>query len=136
MAWGRPLCDPKDTSVVIDAFIRWCENEGYNPVWCCVDAETERVLAEEFDWRAISCIQEDALDPREVDPEQSKEVRRHVKAAQKTGVKVIQEDGVPPEDIREKIDALIKEWKDARTGTQVSNPYLRPFSLSHFFSLP
>lgn len=121
IAWGRPLCEKKDIPVVVDAFIRWAEKEGYNPVWCCADEDTERTLAEDHHWRAISCIQEDALDPREVNPEESKEVRRHIKAAEKDGVRVIREDGVPPEDVRNKIDALVQEWKENRTGTQVSS---------------
>ena len=127
IAWGNPLCEGRQLKEVVSTFLKWCEREGFSPIWCCVSDPTERVLAEELGWRAVCCIQEDVLDPRRAEPEKNKEVRRHIRGAQRAGCRIIEEDGVPNEKVRREIDKLIQEWKTSRKGTQVHTTNVEPW---------
>lgn len=111
----------------IDAFLKWCDHEGYSPIWACADDRVEKILAETHGWRAVMCIQEDALDPRTAEPEKNKEVRKHIRGAERAGCKIIEEDGVPDEKVQQEINALIEEWKAGRKGTQVHTTNVEPW---------
>ncbi|KAL5494806.1 DPS1_1 [Sanghuangporus weigelae] len=127
IAWGNPLCHPSDLPEVVDAFLKWCDMEGYSPIWSCVSLPVEKILAETYGWRAVCCIQEDVLDPRTSQPEKNKEVRKHIRHAEKLGCRIIEEHGVPAPEVQDEINALIKEWKSGRKGTQVHTTNVEPW---------
>lgn len=125
--WGNPLCEKSQYPEVVDVFLQWAEQNRYKPVWTCVNEEMEKLLAKDKGWRAVMCIHEDVLDPTKVNPEQNKEVRKHIRAAQKKGCKIIEEDGEPADEVKKEIDEVIKQWKANRTGTQVHTTNVEPW---------
>ncbi|EJD08220.1 uncharacterized protein FOMMEDRAFT_25366 [Fomitiporia mediterranea MF3/22] len=127
IAWGNPLCTPEQVPQVVNAFLKWCNDKCYSPIWCCVSPRVEQILADVHGWRAISCIQEDALDPRISKPEENKEVRKHIRRAQREGCKIIQDPDVPCPEVREEINELIREWKAGRKGIQVHLTNVEPW---------
>ncbi|THH04884.1 hypothetical protein EW145_g5201 [Phellinidium pouzarii] len=127
IVWGTPLCEPSQVQEVIGAFLAWVKEQDYAPIWSCADNEVERVLTERHSWRAIMCVQEDALDPTRANPEQNKEVRKHIRKAQRAGCTIVEEDGVPSDEIQREIDSLIEEWKENRKGTQVHTTDVKPW---------
>lgn len=127
IVWGNPLCDHSQYPEVIDAFLQWAEEQQYRPIWACVNQEVEKILAKTKGWRAVMCVQEDILDPTKVNPEENKEVRKHIRAAQKEGCRIIEEEGEPSDEIKKEIDVVIKEWKAHRRGTQVHATNIEPW---------
>ncbi|KAH8119707.1 hypothetical protein DFH11DRAFT_1500313 [Phellopilus nigrolimitatus] len=125
--WGNPLCAPEHLSAAVDAFLAWVQTQHRSPVWVCVDRAVEGLLAEERGWRAVMCIQEDALDPTQAVPERHKEVRKHIRGAQRAGCTVVEEPGEPPDDVKREIDALVVDWKAHRSGTQVRTTNIEPW---------
>lgn len=144
--WGNPLCERTDYPVVIGEFLLWVKAEGKKPIWACASMEVQDILAEELGWKAVMVIQEDALDPTESNPEENKEVRRHIKNAQNQGCKIIEVQGAPSEEEQKEINALIDEyallqlsctstmftykirrWKAGRKGTQVHTTDVQPW---------
>ena len=125
--WGNPLCEKSQYTQVAGAFIEFCEKSGYKPVWVCVDEDMEKYLAKERGWRAVTCIQEDGLNPTKTDPEKSKEVRKHIRGAQKKGCVVIEVEGEPSDEIKNEIDRVIAEWKKNRNGTQIHMTNVEPW---------
>ena len=83
--WGNPLCESEQYNEVVDTFLHWLEKQGKKPIWSCCNREIERILTQEKEWRAVMCVQEDALDPTKVEPEKNKEVRKHIRVAEKKG---------------------------------------------------
>ena len=127
IVWGNPLCEKSQYRAVVDAFLAWVTMQGYKPIWACCNVELETILAKERGWRAVMCIQEDGLDPMITEPEKNKEVRKHIRGAQRKGCYVIEEDGVPPDDVKREIDEVIQEWKKGRKGTQVHTTNVEPW---------
>ncbi|KAI5116810.1 hypothetical protein M0805_007091 [Coniferiporia weirii] len=125
--WGSPLCEHAQISDVVNSFLAWLENEGHSPIWACVGGEVERVLAEDRGWHAVMCIQDDALDPTRANPEQNKEVRKHIRKAQRAGCTIVVEDSEPSDEIKREIDEVIKAWKASRRGTQVHTTNVEPW---------
>ena len=125
--WGNPLCEHSQYIEAVDAFLQFTQALNYKPIWACVSEEVEKILTQDKGWRAVMCVQEDALDPTTVDPEQNKEVRKHIRAAQKKGCKIMEEDGEPADEVKKEIDQVIKEWKAHRRGTQVHVTNVEPW---------
>jgi len=125
--WGNPLCEEEKFPEVIHAFLDFVKQKGWSPIWSCVDERVERVLAEELQWRAVACVQEDVLDPTKANPEENKEVRKHIRKAQKAGCTIIKCDGPPADDIKEQINECIAQWKAGRKGTQVHTTNVEPW---------
>lgn len=109
IAWGNPLCPRSDYPVVIGEFLLFVKREGKKPIWACASRDVQEILAEELGWKAVMVIQEDALDPTKSNPEENKEVRRHIKNAQNQGCKIIEVKGEPSEDEKREMNALIEE---------------------------
>ncbi|OSX66656.1 hypothetical protein POSPLADRAFT_1131534 [Postia placenta MAD-698-R-SB12] len=128
VAFGNPLCEQKQMLGVINAYLQHIEEKKLKPVWCCIGQETERVLAEELHWSAIIAVAEERLNPIEVDPASNdKTVRRKVHRAERDGVKIIEIDGEPEDDIRQKLEERCQEWSEHRKGTQIHLTGVRPF---------
>ena len=124
--WGNPLCERSQYPEVVDAFLRWMEEKRYKPIWTCLNEDMEKALAKDRDWRAVLCVQEDVLDPNKVDPEQNKEVRKHIRGAQRKGCQIFEEEE-PSDDVKREIDGVVSEWKANRKGTQVHTTNVEPW---------
>jgi len=125
--WGNPLCEHSQYPEVASAFLDFIEKEGHNPIWTCVNKDLEQYLAKECGWRAIFCVQEDNLDPTKVNPEENKEVRKHIRGAQKKGCKIFEDKDEPSNEVKKEIDEVIMEWKKNRKGTQVHATNVEPW---------
>lgn len=125
--WGNPLCETSQYPEVTKAFLAFIGQKGWKPIWACANDALEKFLAEEQGWRAVMCVQEDGLDPTTANPEANKEVRKHIRAAEKKGCKIVEESGVPTEEVQKEIDEVIRQWKAGRNGTQVHTTNVEPW---------
>lgn len=129
ITFGNPLCETRQITHVARSYLHYIQDERkLKPVWCCVDMETERVLAQELGWSAVTAVAEERFNPTEVEPEKNdKNVRRKVHRAERDGVKLIDVNGEPDEALKQEIDVRLEDWKQGRKGTQVHLTGLRPW---------
>jgi len=129
ICWGRPLCDDSQLPVVLKAFIQFLTHDKkMKPVFAVVDKATQEVLYQQFNWSCLIAAAEQRIDPRKIDVEQAdKNVRAKVNRAKNAGVQVHAADAELSEEIKEKINKRMAEWKAARHGTQVYSAGLRPW---------
>ncbi|KIJ51289.1 hypothetical protein M422DRAFT_158559 [Sphaerobolus stellatus SS14] len=126
--FGNPLCESSQIPRVVRSFLRHIKRERkLRPVWCCIDKETEKFLANELGWSAIIAVAEERLDPTRVDLGEDKNFRRKIHRAEKEGVKVHEVDGEPDQELQEKVNKRLVDWQEARKGKQVHISGLRPF---------
>ncbi|KAH9917900.1 aspartyl-tRNA synthetase cytoplasmic [Epithele typhae] len=127
VTFGNPLCHTDQIPRVIKAYLSHLEELKLKPVWCCVDRTTERYLAEELGWGAVTAVAEERLNPTEIDPaENDKTVRRKIHRAEREGVKVV-EVGEMDNHTREMIERRCEDWVANRKGTQIHLTGVRPF---------
>lgn len=129
ITFGNPLCEQHQIAEVARSYLHYIQDEKkLKPVWCCVDMETERVLAQDFGWSAVTAVAEERFNPTEVEPEKNdKNVRRKVHRAERDGVKIINVDGEPDDELKKEIDVRLEDWREGRKGTQVHLTGLRPW---------
>jgi aspartyl-tRNA synthetase len=128
VTFGNPLCEPKQIPAVVRAYLDYLSNEKLKPVWCCVDAETEKVLANEFGWSALTAVAEERINPTEVDPEKhDRNLRKKLHRAEKSGVKLIDVEGLVDPEVKKEIDERVEDWKRGRKGTQIHLTSVRPW---------
>ena len=128
VTFGNPLCEPKQIPAVVRAYLDYLSNEKLKPVWCCVDAETEKVLANEFGWSALTAVAEERINPTEVDPEKhDRNLRKKLHRAEKSGVKLIDVEGLVDLEVKKEIDERVEDWKRGRKGTQIHLTSVRPW---------
>lgn len=128
--FGNPLCEPKQIPRVARAFLQYLSSGagGLKPIWCCVDKETERFLADELGWSAVIAVAEERLNPIESDPaSHDKTVRRKIHRAEREGVRVHEVEGEPEGEVRARIEERCREWAASRKGTQIHLTGVRPF---------
>ncbi|CAL1708334.1 unnamed protein product [Somion occarium] len=126
--FGNPLCETKQIPRVVRAFLQYLATQTLKPVWCCVDRESEKYLAMELGWSSVIAVAEERLNPIEVDPANNdKTVRRKIHRAEREGIKIIEVEGKPDDDIKAKLDEKCKDWAANRKGTQIHLTGVRPF---------
>jgi ergosteryl-3beta-O-L-aspartate synthase len=87
---GNPLCDIKQYTDVIGAFLRWLMNTTHlKPIFVLVSQEVEEVLGTEFSWKSLSCTAERRVDLTHDGHTTSEEVDRKIRHAKSVGVKVV-----------------------------------------------
>jgi len=129
VTFGNPLCEPKQIPAVVRAYLHFLSHDKkLKPVWCCVDAETEKVLANDFGWSALTAVAEERINPTEADPEKhDKKLRRKIHRAEKSGVKLTDVEGLVDPEVKKEIDERVEDWKRGRKGTQVHLTAVRPW---------
>ncbi|KAI0782115.1 aspartyl-tRNA synthetase, cytoplasmic [Abortiporus biennis] len=126
--FGSPLCEPNQIPRVVRSFLAYLESIELKPVWCCIDAETEKFLAKELGWSAIIAVAEERVNPTEADPANNdKTVRRKIHRAEREGVKIVEVEGEMDETVKQEIEVRCQEWSKARKGTQIHLTGVRPF---------
>ena len=119
ICWGRPLCDDSQLLEVIKAFTRYLHDKKLKPVFACVDLATQKVVGEQLHWSCLIAAAEQRIDPRKVNLETAdKQVRTKINRAEREGVKVHTVDAAIPDDIIQKINIKMKEWKKNRSGSK------------------
>ncbi|OTA59306.1 aspartyl-tRNA synthetase [Hypoxylon sp. EC38] len=128
---GNPLCDPRQYSMVISAFLKHLKkNEDLRPIWILVSAQVEEILGSKLGWRTLTCVAEER-----VDIDNANRVVKKERQAQKAEVKIHETAlGQPvPDDVRARCDKRIADWKESRKGRkQVHITEVRPWvSMAH-----
>ncbi|KAF8578496.1 aspartyl-tRNA synthetase, cytoplasmic [Ramaria rubella] len=128
VTFGNPLCEPDQIPRVVRAYLAYVTEEKHlKPVWCCVDKETERHLAQDLHWSAVIAVAEERLDPTAMSIHDDKNMRRKIHHAEREGVNIHEVSGEPDEALRTNIERRLQDWKANRKGTQVHLTGLRPF---------
>ncbi|CCM00839.1 uncharacterized protein FIBRA_02881 [Fibroporia radiculosa] len=128
VTFGNPLCEQRQMPGVIKGYLKYLEKQKLKPVWCCIDREAERVLAEDLGWSAIIAVAEERLNPIEVDPAANdKTVRRKVHRAERDGVKIVEVEGEMEPKVKKSLEQRCNEWEKNRRGSQIHLTGVRPF---------
>ncbi|KAF2099831.1 aspartyl-tRNA synthetase [Rhizodiscina lignyota] len=127
---GDPLCHASQYTKTIAGFLRYIKKEeGLKPLWLLVGHDVEEVLTAKFNWRSFSVVSEQRLNPGNNPAMQDHEVQRKIKHAEREGIKIHDIPiGKPvPEDVRQKVDARVKDWISNRKGKQVHLTDIHPW---------
>jgi len=129
VTFGNPLCEPKQIPAVVGAYLNFLsDDKKLKPVWCCVDADTEKILANDFGWSALTAVAEERINPTETDPEKhDKNLRKKLHRAEKSGVKLTDVEGLVDPEVKKEIDERVEDWRRGRKGTQVHLTGVRPW---------
>ena len=125
LVMGNPLCDPRQYSLVIRAFLEAMRQRlDLRPLWLLVSSDVEEILASKLGWRSLSCVAEER-----VPVDNAKKVAKKERQAQDAGVTIheLPIGQVMADDLRRRIDKRIEDWKANRKGTQVHITEVRPW---------
>lgn len=114
---GNPLCDKRQYQMVIRAFLKDLRKEkDLRPLWILVSADIEEILGAKLGWRSMSCIAEER-----VQVDSAKQVAKKQRQAEDAGVSIHEvPPGKPvPEELRQRCDRRLEDWKANRQGRQV-----------------
>jgi aspartyl-tRNA synthetase len=94
-----------------------------------IGPKVEEYLAERHNWRTLSAAAEERADPRENPALKDNDLARKLRHADKEGIKHIDlpTDEPIPEDLKQRIDARIRDWQEGRKGKQVHLTEIRPW---------
>ncbi|OJD29850.1 aspartyl-trna cytoplasmic [Diplodia corticola] len=127
---GDPLCHQSQYVKTISGYLRWIKKErNLKPLWLLVGHDVEEVLATRFNWRTFSVAAEQRLDPSNNPAAHDNDLQRKIRHAEKEGIKIFDFPigSPPPQDVREKIDARVKDWLNNRKGKQVHLTDIHPW---------
>jgi ergosteryl-3beta-O-L-aspartate synthase len=127
---GDPLCATSQYTRTIAGFLKYIKKEaGLKPLWLLVGAPAEEVLATRFNWRSFSVTAEQRLDPSLNPAARDSEIQKKIRHAEKEGIKLVDiaNGKEVPTDVREKIEARIKDWLANRKGKQVHLTNIHPW---------
>jgi len=111
-----------------------------HPVWACVDRDLEEILGNEYEWRTVSCIYEDYIDPAHVieltSPEAKgqegqhviKDLKKNLMRAEKYKVEIKEKKlGEWTDEEKAAVEDGIARWKASRSGIQIASTTLQPW---------
>jgi len=126
LVMGNPLCDPRQYPIVIRDFLKHLrKHQDLRPLWLLVSADVEEILASKLGWRSLSCVAEER-----VPVDEAKSVAKKQRQAEDAGVTIheLPLNAPVPDDLRERCDKRIEDWKANRKGTkQVHITEVRPW---------
>lgn len=126
LVMGNPLCDPRQYPIVIRDFLKHLrKHQDLRPLWLLVSADVEEILASKLGWRSLSCVAEER-----VSVDEAKSVAKKQRQAEDAGVTIheLPLNAPVPDDLRERCDKRIEDWKANRKGTkQVHITEVRPW---------
>ncbi|KAK2595922.1 aspartate--tRNA ligase dps1 [Conoideocrella luteorostrata] len=124
MITGDPLCDKSQYKDVCAAFVKFVLSElKLTPVWMLVSYEIQKILAQQMNWRTLSCTEEQRVDAN----------KHHnlngggpkARRVEREGVKI--HEVKPDADFIKRADESIASWKATRKGKQVHLTEVRPW---------
>ncbi|EZF76454.1 aspartate-tRNA(Asn) ligase [Trichophyton soudanense CBS 452.61] len=127
---GDPLCDTTQYRRIVVSFLQWLKKEtNLRPIWILCSADVEEILGEHLGWRSLSCVAEERVDPQRNRAASDGEIARKIRRAEHEGIRIhaITPGEPVPDDIKEKIDARIEDWKNNRKGTQIHLSEITPW---------
>ncbi|XDG06983.1 hypothetical protein ABKA04_006598 [Annulohypoxylon sp. FPYF3050] len=126
MIAGNPLCDQRQYSDVIAAFVDFVHKDlCLTPVWMLVSEEVQYILGSKLGWRTLSCAEEQRVD---ADQHHNSSKGREARRVQREGI-TIGEVVDPDEKFMARADNAIREWQEGRKskGKQVHLTEVRPW---------
>jgi len=128
---GEPLCAKSQYPQVVSAYLEYLQTERRNlkPIWLMIGDAIEEYLGDKYNWRTLSPIAEDRVDPRLNQALRDHDLARKIRHAEHEKVKNFEHAPTEPlpEDLVRRIDARIREWKKGRRGTQVHLTEIMPW---------
>ncbi|KAK8218215.1 aspartyl-tRNA synthetase [Phyllosticta capitalensis] len=127
---GDPLCHQSQYVKTIAGYLRWIKKDrNLKPLWLLCGPDVEDVLATRFNWRTFSVAAEQRLDPTNNPAAHDHDLQRKIRHAEKEGVKIhdFPLGNPPPQEVRDKIDARVKDWLANRKGKQVHLTDIHPW---------
>ena len=122
MVTGDPLCDRSQYGEVIAAFLKYIHGElRLTPVWMLVSYEVQKILAQDFRWRTLSCTEEQRVDADKHLSANGPKARR----VEREGVKI--HEVKADEDFITRTTPAIEAWQKSRKGKQVHLTEVRPW---------
>lgn len=114
MMTGDPLCDPRQYTEVIYAFVDFVEKElKLTPIWLLVSAPVQAVLGRNLGWRTLSCAEEQRVDSDRHGLSISGQDKRRV---EKEGIKI--HEVRPSDKFIERANRGIEAWQAGRKGAE------------------
>jgi len=116
LVMGNPLCDAHQYQPVILAFLKHLrKQQDLRPVWLLIGTEVEEILGSKLGWRTLSCVAEER-----VPIEAAKKLAKKERQAEDAGVTIHEQpvDEPIPQQLRDRCDAKIAEWKSNRKGSK------------------
>ena len=140
-AWGDPIASsPAALLSITRQFIAFCQSKGKSPVWFCINRELTDILAEEFGWCGISCINDDQVDPAHIVALTSpvakgkegrhavKDLKKNLAKAEKAGVDISEVKSHEwTEEEKLQVGQGISKWKAGRHGIQLASSSFQPW---------
>ena len=62
----NPLCEA-GLSRIMKIFLTFLHDDLHNPVWCCVEKQTEKYLADDLSWSTVTAVAEESINASETD---------------------------------------------------------------------
>ena len=69
-------------------YVAWLGEKFFKPIWLNVNARTEKILADELGWRALSVTADQHIRYNDLATYGNKNVHRKVRAAERAGMTV------------------------------------------------
>ena len=125
----NPLCKPKQIPYVVCIYLHFLSHgKKLKPIWCCIDAKTEKILTNEFRWNSLTAIAKERINLTKAYPEKcDKNLRKKLHCAEKSDIKLTNVIGLVDHKVKKEIDECVKDWKHGRKGTQVHLTSARPW---------
>jgi aspartyl-tRNA synthetase len=97
---GDPLCHISQYLKTMTGYLKYINKErGLKPLWLLVDSDAEEVLATKFNWRTLSIVSEQRVDPVHNSALNDSDIQRKIRHAERECVKIIDFPiGSPPPD--------------------------------------
>ncbi|KAF5337906.1 hypothetical protein D9758_013099 [Tetrapyrgos nigripes] len=124
---GDPLCHPSQYAEVIDEFLTWLKTDKIGkPIWILVCKEVEGILSGHYEWRCLSCVAEDRIDPKVNRAHADANVMKKVRHAKKEDVEVttLTQGQLPSDEIRALCEKRMEDWKESRKGDKGKQVHL------------
>lgn len=129
---GEPLCAKSQYPQVVSAYLNYIKTErrDLKPLWLMAGPAIEEFLGDKCNWRTLSPVAENRVDPHYNFASKDHDVARKIRHAEREGVKNFEWPKTKPvsAELKERVNERIDAWKRSRkVGTQVHLTEVRPW---------
>ncbi|OBT66833.1 hypothetical protein VE03_04052 [Pseudogymnoascus sp. 23342-1-I1] len=129
---GEPLCAKSQYPQVVSAYLNYIKTErrDLKPLWLMAGPAIEEFLGDKCNWRTLSPVAENRVDPHSNFAAKDHDVARKIRHAERERVKNFEWPKTKPLSIelKERFNERIDEWKAKRkAGAQVHLTEIRPW---------
>ncbi|KFY16359.1 hypothetical protein V492_01401 [Pseudogymnoascus sp. VKM F-4246] len=129
---GEPLCAKSQYPQVVSAYLNYIKTErrDLKPLWLMAGPAIEEFLGDKCNWRTLSPVAENRVDPHNNFASKDHDVARKIRHAERERVKNFEWPKTKPlkTELKTRVDQRIDEWKAKRkAGAQVHLTEIRPW---------